>query len=1130
MKRETLPTTKEEEDEKEENERRRQVPGSSPCKPPEQERRLFLFALGAKLDYRPKGIWRCSCSLSAPRVAAATSSSLKGSLLSRRLKCGAFVLLWLVVPLGLLGTGFYAVYLTMEENYCANTYMRPVYLPMNLTSSSPSSSPSPSSPPGRYSLYLYREGNVHGKTPWKRKGVPVLFIPGNGGVYGQVRSFASEAARHALQARKLKLWTNEIDFFTVHFREELSALHGDLLVSQTEYVNAAIQHILRLYQGENGGGPSNNKPTSVILVGHSMGGLVARAVFTLRSYIKGSVNTIITLNSPHRLAPILVDRRVAHFYDYVNAFWKDRQTNKDLLEDVAIVSIAGSFRDSLILSELCNMEGLVPFTHGYSILTTSIPNVRVQVDHQCIVWCNSMVKAMTETLYGLVDPTTRQATLPLSERVAVLERGFYSFVPEKLGFSLPHQSTRQLPSFSSPYASSATNEEEEKGVKIMQSQNPRLSMSSFQDRIVATFRFELTQEDENLSEFVMFTNLQPGTDFNVILLPIDAHKPQINATGEGFTVPEHGNAKSYEQHIKERDQKIKFQQSSSESRKKQYYIIHLSSERLREYGSVELRFTREATGKAPDSFFVEAETSIASPLNRMEVPHYPWQQTHLWLDKGRSSALSNISLPKEDHRYPLFFSAQILSCDSFDQQSKQEPLFLPLLYTLVTPMASESFYSNATFVSLKFHEVIAKDGVRAIFFSDPSCSYQLTLRPDLVGMVGRMLATYIAWPIGFAIIVFYIILSQQLYFWSHRGQCPSLLLTSKLFLLSKVSLAVLLLPPFLEYMILSPASSLFADSFISLPSTLSECVSFFHNGLFNSFFAIFTSSPSSSSASSISTWLRTSKHSFQDLILVPPAWMFPVFYLFGYFLYFTILLIVWMLQYLLLAPFCRRLLISSSSSSSSPSKQHQERAIQATKNNTTNEKEKKEQRKLPKQQKTDDIRWQSMFSLVVGLVVVATLLWTAHSYIALVFVFLFFFVRFSYNIAADQPTPQNKSLHSYQQAVLLTVVPCLMMLTPAFIIWVNHLPVEWRTLDSNEPLVLMLYVHLCFASFSLPMPPKGTRSRYSTYALIGTLLATTIFVVGYCTFQFYRLLDVTLAIALMFCYAHAVNLFFIPPS
>lgn len=66
------------------------------------------------------------------------------------------------------------------SNGCTMTYMYPTYIPISASESLSSS---------KYGLYLYHEG-------WKQidftehlkqlSGVPVLFIPGNGGSYKQV--------------------------------------------------------------------------------------------------------------------------------------------------------------------------------------------------------------------------------------------------------------------------------------------------------------------------------------------------------------------------------------------------------------------------------------------------------------------------------------------------------------------------------------------------------------------------------------------------------------------------------------------------------------------------------------------------------------------------------------------------------------------------------------------------------------------------------------------------------------------------------------------------------------------------------------------------------------------------------
>jgi glycosylphosphatidylinositol deacylase len=56
----------------------------------------------------------------------------------------------------------------------------------------------------------------------------------------------------------------QFDYFTVDLNEEYSALFGGVLEDQREYVHHCLHRILELYRN------NANKPTSVILIGHSM--------------------------------------------------------------------------------------------------------------------------------------------------------------------------------------------------------------------------------------------------------------------------------------------------------------------------------------------------------------------------------------------------------------------------------------------------------------------------------------------------------------------------------------------------------------------------------------------------------------------------------------------------------------------------------------------------------------------------------------------------------------------------------------------------------------------------------------------------------------------------------------------
>lgn len=101
------------------------------------------------------------------------------------------------------------------------------------------------------------------------------------------------------------------DYFTVDFNEEFSAIHGGSLEDQTQFVAHCVERILQLYQS-----PSANQkfmPQSVVLIGHSIGGVIAKALFTNPEFDPFKVHTIITLATPHTPV-VVVDKYTSDFY------------------------------------------------------------------------------------------------------------------------------------------------------------------------------------------------------------------------------------------------------------------------------------------------------------------------------------------------------------------------------------------------------------------------------------------------------------------------------------------------------------------------------------------------------------------------------------------------------------------------------------------------------------------------------------------------------------------------------------------------------------------------------------------------------------------------------------------------
>jgi hypothetical protein len=152
------------------------------------------------------------------------------------------------------------------------------------------------------------------------RGVPVLFLPGHLGSHLQARSLASHAAAQTAQGRK------PLDIFSCDFGGEASALSGLALYDQAEWTNMAINTILQMYPPELRVDDADISPVSIILVGHSFGGIVARLALALDSHthlgLAGRVTEIVSLASPHHYPPVMLDRGVVGVYDTLASFSK----------------------------------------------------------------------------------------------------------------------------------------------------------------------------------------------------------------------------------------------------------------------------------------------------------------------------------------------------------------------------------------------------------------------------------------------------------------------------------------------------------------------------------------------------------------------------------------------------------------------------------------------------------------------------------------------------------------------------------------------------------------------------------------------------------------------------------------
>ncbi|XP_056204456.1 GPI inositol-deacylase isoform X2 [Falco biarmicus] len=313
--------------------------------------------------------------------------------------CGALAALVLL--------GVRDVLFLYEENRCSMTYMYeyPEYLKIKLPKKIARRYPA-------YELYLYGEGNYAEENKnLLLTGIPVLFLPGNAGSYKQVRSLGSIALRKAEDVD----FKYHFNFFSINFNEELVALYGGSLQRQTKFVHECIKVILKLYRGRE------FAPTSVAIVGHSMGGLIARALLTLKNFKPELINLLITQATPH-VAPVMpLDKYLTDFYTAVNNHWILKAQD---LRNLTTLSVAGGFRDYQVRSGLAFLPRSSQHDSALSVVSSAVPRAWASTDHLSIVWCKELILATIRAFFDLIDENTRQITEDPKKRMSVLNHHF----------------------------------------------------------------------------------------------------------------------------------------------------------------------------------------------------------------------------------------------------------------------------------------------------------------------------------------------------------------------------------------------------------------------------------------------------------------------------------------------------------------------------------------------------------------------------------------------------------------------------------------------------------------------------------------------------------------------------------
>lgn len=573
-----------------------------------------------------------------------------------------------------------------------------------------------------------------------------------------------------------------MDFFSVDFNEDFTAFHGQTLLDQAEYLNDAIAYILSLYHD-----PSHSlrdselpDPTSVIIVGHSMGGMVARTMLTMPNYQSGSINTIITMSAPHAVPPVSFDGDIVRIYKGVNDYWRHAYSQKWAIDNplwhVTLVSIAGGGLDTIVSSDYASLASLVPETHGFTVFTASIPACWTGTDHLSITWCDQVRKSIIRALYDVIDVARPSQTLPRAERVRGFKKWFLTGLEDVAEKALPHKKLTTLLTLG------------EGGIVL--SQGERLILRSLgqgeqkpkayllpvppkdptEDRKFHLLTNEhLDSEGENGNLEVLFCSvfpLQAGQSETLFQMNMDLSGDSSGATrlackngaADFVTLPASTRHSTFP--FKKEESPFSFLQYSVDELLDHQFVAVVDKADGHNSGWVVAGFSEDVKSVR------RAETGLGRFLTTGLTLQFP-------ADRPVVMDVQVPTLGSSLLAHKLEIGKQ--SCDAGE-------LFMPLVRQYITNVHESKFFVNVQHADINLHGVapfmpppiFAKHSLTGLslqLWSDPTCngSMEVFLGVDIFGSLGKLWMRYRVVFAAFPIFVVALVLRQQFRVYDETG-------------------------------------------------------------------------------------------------------------------------------------------------------------------------------------------------------------------------------------------------------------------------------------------------------------------------------------------------------------------------
>jgi len=516
-----------------------------------------------------------------------------------------------------------------------------------------------------------------------------------------------------------------------------------------------------------------------------MGGIVARTMLVMPNYQSNSINTIITMSAPHARPPVSFDAEIVRTYKQINDYWRQaysqKWANNNPLWHVTLISIAGGGLDTVVPSDYTSLESLVPDTHGFTVFTSSVPNVWTGMDHQAILWCDQFRKVVVRSLYDVIDVNRPAQTKPRAERMRVFKKWYLTGMENTAEKTLSEKEPTTLLTLEENSNSIIAQGERLTLRKFGQNHKPRAHLLPIPPQGTPGGKRFTLLTDQKLDKSgdsgkleVLFCSvfpLHPGQSATLFSMSMDLSGDSLgstrlackNAASDVIVLPASTRTTKKPFYLDEEEELVPFS------------YLQYDLEDILDHQFVAI--VDKAVDPTPGWVIAEFNDNVQShrvrslSLRRLlafgmgiKLPPTRPMVTEVKIPSLHSSLLA----------YNLEMGSQTCGDDA--------QLFTPLLRQYISEPYESKYFVNVKQASINLHGVSPfmppalkyksiQDGLSLQFWTDPTCnsSVKISLKVDVPGSLGKMYMRYRTVFAAFPLLVVALVLRKQFRVYDETG-------------------------------------------------------------------------------------------------------------------------------------------------------------------------------------------------------------------------------------------------------------------------------------------------------------------------------------------------------------------------